>query len=193
MNFDVFCAGKNIDLVVVTREMASSSNWWRWFNDETVTCFMKQHYYPNTPESQMDFCEHLRSDKTKLQLGVAHKKDGVLIGMVSLNKIDHLHRNCEVAGLIGERKYRNVACAFEAFRLLIIHAFDQLNMHRVYGGTMLREVADMFVRVLGFTDESVSRQDVFKNGCYHDVYRIGLLQHEFEAWRTGKDDAGDEI
>lgn len=181
--FSIFIAGDRVDLVALTRDLAANSPWWRWFNDEAVTRLMQQHYYPNTPESQVEFFEELRKDKRRLQLGVVHKQDQLLIGMVSLGKIDERNRKCEISGIIGERKYQNLVYATEAFNLLLAHAFDQLNMHRVHGGTIIREVADMFVRVLGFKDEGVLRQDVWKNGRYHDIHRIGLLREEYLARR----------
>ena len=181
MNYSIFISGDKIDLAAVTREMAEHSHWWRWFNDESVTHLMQQHYYPNTPDSQVAFYEGLLGDKTRLQLAVIDKQDQALIGMVSLNKIDRQNLKCEISGVIGERKYQNLAYAAEAFRLLLAHAFHQLNMHRVAGGTMIREVADMFIRILGFKEEGVLRQDVYKNGRYHDIYRIGLLRDEYES------------
>ena len=183
MNHSIFLSGTTVDLAVITRDMADNSRWWHWFNDEHITFNTQHHYHPNTPEAQLEFFENLRKDKTKLQLAVIHKKDQVLIGMVSLNRINHQHRKCEISGIIGERKYQNLLCATEAFKLLLIQAFDQLNMHRVSGGTLIPEVVDMFVRLLGFQPEGVFRQDVFKNGRYMDIYRVGLLKEEFDSFR----------
>ncbi len=178
--FEVFIKGKLIDLVVLDEETVEKTNWYNWFNDEENMRYMQKHYYPNTRALQLEFFKkEIENNPKKLQVGIYHKKDRVLIGTVSLNNIDFLNRECDIGGLIGEKKYQNFKNFLEACRLLIKHAFDSLNMHRVYGGSIIREVDEMFCRVLRFTHEGIRRKCIYKNGTYYDVYMIGLLKDEY--------------
>ena len=77
-----------------------------------------------------------------------------------------------------ERKYQKLKCVIETLQLLIKHAFSQLNMHKTSGGTITKEVADMFVRVLGFQLEGVKKSEIYKNRKYHDAYLFGKLFDE---------------
>jgi [ribosomal protein S5]-alanine N-acetyltransferase len=180
IKYDVFIKGKAIDLVCLTKEIAYNSNWYNWFNDEETTKGMQKHYYPNTRELQQDFYENeLEGSTNKLQVGIYHKKDCVLIGVISLNNIDFINRSCEIAGLIGEKKNRNFKDYIEANKLLINHAFNTLNLNRVYGGSVIKEVNEMFCRVLGFESEGIQKKAVYINGSYIDVHLIGLLKQDY--------------
>ena len=177
MNFDVFIKGNMVDLVVLTEYIVEKTNWYKWFNDEENTKHMQKHYYPNSKELQLKyFKEEVEGNDKKLQLGIYHKKDKYLIGTISLNNIDHLNRCCEVGLIIGEVEARKLQYFIEAVKLTCKHAFDTLNINRVYSGTISKEIDELFCRVLNFEHEGIFRQAVFKNGSYHDVYRHALLK-----------------
>ena len=179
--FDVFIKGTNIDLVVLSSEIVGQTNWYSWFNDEENTKYMQKHYYPNSKELQLKyFKEEIEGSDKKLQLGIYHKKDKYLIGTISLNNINFQHRKCEISGFIGEKKYQTLKPFLEANKLLIKHAFEQLNMNRIYGGTLNKDVSDFFVRLLNFKEEGVLINDVYKNGHWNNVHLIGLLKKDYK-------------
>ena len=180
-HFDVFIKGKIIDLVVLTSEIIEKTNWHNWFNDEENTEYMQQHYFPNSRELQLNFFkDNIEGNNKKLQLGIYHKKDKLLIGTISLNDINFQHRKCEISGFIGEKKYQTIKPFLESNKLLIKHAFEQLNMNRIYGGALKKDVATFFVKLLNFREEGVLVNDVYKNGHWNNVYLIALLKKDYK-------------
>jgi [ribosomal protein S5]-alanine N-acetyltransferase len=174
--FDIFLKGENIDLVVLTSKIIEQTNWYNWFNDEENTKYMQKHYFPNSREKQLKFFrDEIEGNNKKIQLGIYHKEDKILIGAISLNNINFQHRKCEISGFIGEKKYQTLKPFLESNKLLIKHAFEQLNMNRIYGGALNEDVSDFFVRFLNFKKEGVLIRDVYKNGKYHNLYLIALL------------------
>ena len=142
---------------------------------------MQQHYFPNSKELQLKyFKEEIEGSDKKLQLGIYHKKDKILIGTISLNNIDFQHRKCEISGFIGEKKYQTLKPFLEANKLLIKHAFEQLNMNRIYGGSLNKDVSRFFVKLLNFKEEGVLINDVYKNGHWNNVHLIGLLKKDYK-------------
>jgi [ribosomal protein S5]-alanine N-acetyltransferase len=177
MNFDVFIKGSMVDLVVLTEYIVENTNWYKWLNDEENTKHMQKHYYPNSKELQLKyFKEEVEGNDKILQLGIYHKKDKYLIGTIALSNINHLNRCCEVGMIIGEVEARKLQYFIEAVKLICKHAFDTLNINRVYSGTISKEIDELFCRVLNFEHEGIFKQAVFKNGSYHDVYRHALLK-----------------
>lgn len=173
---DIFIVGSAVDLISLSPEVVEQTNWYGWFNDEETTSTMQKHYFPNSPKEQLEYLEkEIMGQKTKLQLGILHKVDQVLIGVISLSNIDHLNQKCEIGGLIGEKKYKNITLWAEANRLLIDHANKTLNMNRVYGASFVKEIALFYERLLGFEIEGVLKQDVYKNGSFNDVYMFGKI------------------
>lgn len=184
---DVFLKGKLIDLISLSEEIVENSNWYKWYNDEETTMFMQYHYYPNTKELQKKFLNsEIVNNEKKIQLGIFHKKDRILIGVISLNNIDLKNRECEISGILGEKKYRNLNNYLEAAKLLIIHGFNTFNMNRIYSGAINKEVNDMFVRFLGFKNEGILRENIFKNGNYVNTYIHSILKSEFIKFKFYK-------
>ena len=178
-NYDIFLEGAIVDLVVLSAEIIENTNWYRWFNDEANLTNMQKHYFPNTKSMQHKlFQNEIEGNSSKLQLGIVFKEDNKFIGTISLNNIDYISRKCEISGFIGEKKYQSMKPFLEANKILIKHAFNQLNLRRIYGGSLSQNVISFYCRLLGFKSEGVLVQDVFKDGQYRDVYNIGLLKSE---------------
>lgn len=75
---------------------------------------------------------------------------------------------------IGEGGY-----AAEAAEVLIDHAFNRLNLHRLYCGTADNNIRmQKLAEKLGFIKEGIRRQALFKNGAYHDIIEYGKLREE---------------
>ncbi len=180
IEFDIFIKGETVDLVCLSEEVVEKTNWYKWFNDEENMLDMQQHYFPNTKADQLEFFRtQIKSNRKKLQMGILHKQNNILIGMISLSDIDFQNRKCEIAGFVGEKEYKNFTPFIEACKLTIKHAFDNLNMHKIYGGTTIKEVSLMLCKCLGFVEEGVKRQEIYKNGHYNDVHLVGLLREKY--------------
>jgi len=176
LTYDVFLSGLDVNLIVLTQEIAENSSWYSWFNEAETTNTMQKGYFPNTPQKQLIyFRDHIENSETKIQLGILHKLDNVLIGVISLNNIDYLNKKCEVAGLIGNRRYKAIKYFLEANKLIFKHAVNTLGLHRIYGGSLSKEVSIYYERMLEFQQEGVHRQEVFKNGEFNDVYYFARI------------------
>lgn len=177
---DVFLQGKHVILKVLTRDDAVHSNWFGWFNDEELCQTLQKHYFPTTMESQIEFWEReVKGASNKIQLGICKVGGGPIIGVISLNHIDFINRKAELSIIIGDRKSHNITIFIESCKLLLNHAFYSLNLNRIYGGSISRELVQLMCRMLKCKDEGVSRQEIFKNGQYHDAFRYSVLREEF--------------
>ncbi len=175
--FDIFISGDNIDLVVLTEEIARESQWYNWFNDEELTRNMQKRYFPNTATQQVEFYRNnIHHSTSKLQLGIYLKCEKTLIGVVSLNEINYINRACEFSIIVGVKKFHNMNNFREASSLIINHAFQSLNMNRIYSGTISKQIQEFMCKVLNFSAEGVAKQAVYKDGKYHDVYLQGLIK-----------------
>ena len=180
MKFNVFIKGKNVDLVVLDEEAVEKTDWFNWFNDEENTKYLKHGKYPNTRAKQLAFYKsEIENNPKKLQVGIFHKEDKVLIGVISLNNIDFLNRTCHTGVIIGIKKYRKIFCYLEAYTLLLKHAFEQLNMNKISDGSISKDVADFLIKTVGFKLEGIRRKEQYMNGDYVDLYLIGLLKEDF--------------
>ncbi|CAM8380112.1 GNAT family N-acetyltransferase [Candidatus Methylopumilus planktonicus] len=177
---DIFLKGKHVILKVLTREDVIDSGWYGWFNDEELCKTLQKHYFPTTVESQLVFWEqNVRSVSDKIQLGICSIKGGPIVGVISLNNIDFINSRAEISVVIGEREEHNVKIFTESCMLIFNHGFYSLNLNRIYGGSISKDLVLMMCRMFNCQQEGVKRQEIFKNGIYYDTYCYGLLREEF--------------
>lgn len=178
---DIFLTGKEIVLKTLTREDVINSNWYGWFNNEELSKTLQKHYFPNTMEAQLVFWEkNIKNSSTKIQLGICKKNDNKLLGILSLNDIDFINRKCEFSIVIGEKSGQNIKIFLEVCKLIFNHAFNTLNLNRIYGGSISHDLVKLMCRCLGCKEEGIGRQHIFKEGEYHNAYHYGLLKEEFK-------------
>ena len=177
---NIFIAGNKVNLIVLDEELIEISNWYNWFNDEKTNINTTHHVYPNTKELQKKyFLENIKNISNKVQLGIYHIKDEILIGVISLNDIDHMHKNCEFSAILGEKNYQVLKYYVEAARLIISHGFNHLGMERIYSGTFNEDIHNVVCRLLEFKSEGIKRSAIYKNGKFNDVFTHSILRSEF--------------
>ena len=179
---DIFIKGKIINLTVLIEEIVEKTNWYNWFNDEENTKNMQKHYFPNTKQMQLEYFKNeIESNQTKLQLGIVQKNKNLFCGIISLNDINYINRCCEISAIIGEKSSRTFQYFAEAVNLTCKHAFETLNMNRIYSGTISKEIDELMCRTLGFVHEGISRKAVYKNGEYHDIYHHAMTIQDYRV------------
>lgn len=184
MNFkteNIFLPGKHVNLRRPMEEDASGS-WYGWFNDQEVALFTGW-WKPNSPGKQLNYLRAIEKDDDILVLVIENKHDKKPIGVVSLSKINWLHRIADIALVIGDKKAREKAVlGFEALALMIRHAFLRLNLENLRGGYVSgQEASEWMLRALKF--QTVGR--------YQSIYRIEdihydhvMVQLKASEWKT---------
>lgn len=85
---------------------------------------------------------------------------------------------------IGEKDRWRKGYGTEVVQLLLIEAFEQLNLHRVAWWTFAENAASLgLARKMGFKEECRVRDSVFFDNRYHDSVGLGLLKTEYEPAR----------
>jgi RimJ/RimL family protein N-acetyltransferase len=102
------------------------------------------------------------------------------VGNINLHGYHPIHRFISLGIMIGEASARGRGIGKETCSLVIQHAFDHLNIHKVIAGTVVENVGmtKVFTQ-LGFTIEGTFVQHYYLEGRYHDTYRFGLLRENF--------------
>jgi len=105
-----------------------------------------------------------------------------LIGVVYLLDIDWISRVAELGIFIGEEKYRGKGIGKEATTKMLKHGFLNMGLHKIYLKVLeCNERAINLYKCIGFKEEGVLRQDVYKNGEYHNLKLMSMLKKEAET------------
>jgi RimJ/RimL family protein N-acetyltransferase len=103
------------------------------------------------------------------------------VGLVSLTGIDSVHRRGEFHLLIGRRDLHGRGLGLDATRRMLRHAFNDLNLHRVFLSVLSSNAAAIRVyERAGFQREGLARQAAYKRGRYEDLVQMAILSREFD-------------
>ena len=129
----VFLEGKNISLRPLSKE-DGFGNYASWLNDQETMLFMGSGRFPSTIEGLKEHIDFYNKSKDGMLLGIFLKKSSKHIGNITLHQISWKDRHAEIGILIGDIKSRGKGYATEAISLISDHAFNKLNLRKLYTG-----------------------------------------------------------
>jgi RimJ/RimL family protein N-acetyltransferase len=152
-----------------------------WLNDPEVTRTV-QRYEPLTRRGEEEYLARVEGSATDLLLGIAARQEDRLVGVTGLHHIDWRNRHAGFGIAVGDKAAWGRGYGTEATRLLVRHAFETLNLNRVWLHVYEHNERGLrLYRKVGFRPEGRLRQDAFREGRYWDTVVMGVLRDEWEA------------
>ncbi|MFI9385817.1 GNAT family N-acetyltransferase [Kutzneria sp. NPDC052558] len=153
---------------------------YRWNADPVVGRWMVNDY----PESLAQLTKRLGEDRApnsynKLVLAVETLVDPVPIGVIALTDADPENGRAELDVYIGEASHRNGGYGTDAIRVLCRYGFDQMRLHGICLWVVPEnEAARHVYKKLGFVEEGRERERFRRDGRWHDLIVMSLLDGE---------------
>ena len=146
---------------------------------------------PDTPASQTISNIHRMlndnaKDLTQNLTFIAHRYDGVPIGLVMLNHINWKNRLAEMNLAIGNIEHRNTMYGGELYLLGLLMAFQELNLNKIYGYVYQSNSSSLRLSSFVGKQEGTLRNHYYGNGNYLDVNIISLFREEFDLFLTNE-------
>lgn len=173
-----FIVGEKIYLRALEAE--DVKNYYHWLNDPEVTKYTSHGIFPVTREEEEKWYSEVAKSKNTIVLAIVDKKTDTHIGNCTIQNINWTNRHAEYAVIIGEKKFWRKGIGTEVAKLLIEHAFNRLNLNKVWLGvnTQNKGAVRSFEKA-GFVREGILRQEIYRNGRYYDVVRMSILKQEY--------------
>jgi ribosomal-protein-alanine N-acetyltransferase len=135
-----------------------------------------EHWLRTLPASSKRYSVFLWQNSPRMPV-----ETGEFIGLVRIDRIDSVNRNCAVGlDLVGA--YRGRGLSAKVYAWLLDYLFHQFNMHMVYLEVLAsNERAIHVYERIGFHIDGRLRQKVFRNGAYEDSILMSLLRSEYDA------------
>jgi RimJ/RimL family protein N-acetyltransferase len=151
----------------------------KWVNDPQVTRFTGTMFPIGASENEA-YWKEVRKDRSRVVFGV-ETHEGKHIGNVELRNIDWISRNAETTFYIGDSESRGKGYGNEMLAALCDFAFMRLGMHRLNCRVFAyNKIAAKMVEWVGFRQEGVMREQLFRDGGYHDIIFFGALRTDYE-------------
>lgn len=111
---------------------------------------------------------------------ISDKESKKPIGITSLINIDYKNRNAECIIDIGDKEAWGKGYGTEAMKLLLDFGFLEMNLHRICLRVFsFNSRALKLYEKLGFLQEGKSRESIFRDGKWHDIVHMSILQNEY--------------
>lgn len=153
----------------------------QWRNDpSTVDMLGAPFRFINKEVDELWFENYLKNRSNNVRLAICETGTGLTLGAAYLLNIDWLSRNAEYAIWLGNKNNRGNGIGTKVTKLVLKHAFNDLNLHRIYL-TLLESnfVALSLYGNMGFIKEGLLRDAIFKNGAYHNLITMSILNYDF--------------
>ena len=150
-----------------------------WRNNPNHRKYYREYRESNI-EDQITWYENIMmKDPSWHHFVVKPINSNKIIGVVFLNHIHPVYKTGEFGITLGDPEYRGKGYGRDMLETLIKYGFEELNLNRIWCEVYSNNDSMHLYRKIGFKDEGVLRQHVFKNGEYLDSYVLGMLKTEY--------------
>ncbi|MFX0139084.1 MAG: GNAT family N-acetyltransferase [Candidatus Hodarchaeota archaeon] len=173
--------GENVKLAPLKREYIEK--FLKWLNDPKITQYLDT-YPPLTRDMEEEWFDNLKTKEDTIIFSILLTENNgkeKLIGNCGIQDIKWKDRVGHCGVFIGDKENQGKGYGTEALRLLVDYGFNTLNLNRIELIVYDFNIKAMkSYKKVGFIEEGRKRQATFKNGKYHDVIIMSLLQEEWE-------------
>ncbi|MBL6995929.1 GNAT family N-acetyltransferase [Desulfobacula sp.] len=149
-----------------------------WRNKDHIRKWFFNSNILTSEDQEKWYSAYVLNDFDKMFIIQAGSED---IGTFSVYNIDTKNKKAEIGNLmIGEDKHRGKGYAYQAGKLLLEYAFNNLKLERLYLSLFADNIAafNLYAK-LGFVKEGVLGQDILTSSGRKDVILMGLMKRDF--------------
>ena len=125
----------------------------------------------------------------KEEVRVEDKKTGKYIRGCGVNEGDWKNSKVVVGIFIGDVAYHSKGYGTDAMKVLVRFIFEQMNINKVKLEVYsFNKRAISCYEKVGFQVEGVLKEEIFRNGKYHDIIEMSIFKRDyFHSIATGFD------
>jgi len=151
-----------------------------WLNDPKTNRYTSRGKWPMYSRMAVEILKTLEGHGRAIVWAI-FTANGKHIGNIGLHDIDMINRSVEIAWLIGDQDYWGKGVATLVGKWVLTHAFNILNLHRVWCGCssdnhgMIRVTEKLKMELIG-----ASREGLFIEGQWRNILHFSLLRRNHD-------------
>ena len=171
--------GKKVKLRAYKEEDINKA--WIFVNDKEVRSLIAAGtIFPISLKEERNFIEKPRGKNEEYNFAIETLESESFIGGCSVKKVNWVNRNCEIGIMIGDKDYWNKEYGTDAIKTLLKFIFDEMNLNKVKLGVFgFNKRAIRSYEKCGFKIEGTEKNEIFRNGEYHDRILMAIFKEDF--------------
>ncbi len=138
-----------------------------------------RRHHLSMAEEERWYEEYLKAGKSRIFAIL--EENGEHVGNIGIHNIDNENRRASLGIVLGDKEKWGQGYGSEALMTVLRYAFRELGLHKVTLRVFQsNERAIRSYKRCGFKKEGLEREQVFKDGKFHDLYVMSILDREFE-------------
>ena len=152
----------------------------KFINDVEI----KQMLHPGIPylytyKDEQKWFETISATNDVYSFAIETLEGEEYIGGCGVNNVDWKNSVVEVGIFIGKKNLLGKGYGTDAMKVLVRFIFEQMNINKIKLKVFsFNERAIRSYEKCGFKKEGILRQEIFRNGKYHDDVVMGMLRDE---------------
>jgi RimJ/RimL family protein N-acetyltransferase len=159
-----------------------------YLNDPDTGSMMRMRIlFPLRMEDEEKWYQSLDANSSKeYDFAIEAKDNGAYLGGCGVHGIDPKNRLAMVGLFLG-KEHCGQGYGTDVLRVLVDFCFKEINLNRIQLGVFsFNKRAIRCYEKVGFRTEGVLRQEIYRQGKYHDTILMALLRSEWEQRKRRK-------
>lgn len=153
----------------------------KWRNDHEVIDLLGNNFLYIAKEVDEKWYEnYLQTREQNKRLAIIDLDTEIIVGTIQLTGIHFINKTAEYSVMIGNKDYWGKGIGLTTSQKILKHGFNDLNLNRIYL-TVLKnnERAIRLYKKIGFKEEGIHREAIYKNGYFQDLVFMAILKKDF--------------
>jgi [ribosomal protein S5]-alanine N-acetyltransferase len=157
----------------------------KWRNDPEISnMLVGNKIFVSSVREKAWVEEKIHNDRLEMYFALCNKETNEMVGYSSIRQINWRNKSACWGGLTLGKEHWKKGYAMAANALILEFAFDELGINKFYTDYLEEhEVSAGIFKKMGFKEEGIARQDVFKNNKFHNVVKVSLLKREYDEMK----------
>lgn len=162
-----------------------NDNYVKWLNDRDVNQFLETRWSVQDLHSVTEFVKMQLDNDHSILFAIDLLEKKRHIGNIKIGPINKHYNHADISYFIGDKSMWRKGIATEAIKLICMFGFEDINLHKIEAGAYSGAVGSWkALERNGFIREAVLRDQVISEGQYMDVFRYGLIEHDYHKMRA---------
>jgi len=173
--------GEKVYLTAINEDSLEQLREWR--NSPKLKQYFREYREISDVSQKRWYENYVLNDCQQIHFEIHVNRTKKMVGYCCLTGINWINKTAEFSIYLGDSTSYGHGYGIDALNLLLNHAFNDVNLNKIWGEVFVNNPAINLFKKIGFLEEGLLKQHHYKNGEFRDSHIIGLLACDWQHSR----------